>query len=67
MNPTTCPTGYVGSPNIPLVGCVDFKNPLEIAIFGGIVVALFMAKGSWKVIVPVGLLVLRNQLGKMSL
>ena len=64
---TTCPAGYIGSPSIPLVGCVDFKNPLEIGIFAGIGLSLFMAHGPWKAIIPVGLLLLRQELSKVSL
>jgi hypothetical protein len=66
MNPS-CPAGQYGMPSVPLIGCVDPKNPLELLIFGGIALAVFAAPGIWKVAVPAGLLLLRSQLSKVPL
>lgn len=62
----SCPTGQFGSPGIPLLGCVDPTNPLDLAIVGGAIAGVALAPGIWKAIVPLGLLLLRQQLGKIS-
>jgi hypothetical protein len=51
---------------IPGIGTIDYSNPIEIAIFGGVAASVFFAPGIWKIIVPVGLLVLRNQMGQIN-
>ena len=68
--PTTasgCPAGQYGAPSIPLIGCVDPKDPLEWVLFGAAGLGIAIAPGYWKVIIPIGVLLLRQELGKISL
>ena len=63
----SCPTGNFGSPNLPLIGCVDLRNPLEIALFGGAAASVMFLPGPWKLIAPLAILILRQELGTLSL
>jgi hypothetical protein len=52
--------------HIPYVGKIDFSNPLEIAIWGGVAGSVLLAPGWWKLGIPAALLVLRYQMSKIS-
>lgn len=61
---TTTSTGF--NTGIPFIGNIDFRNPMEIAIWGGIAASLALAKGPMKIVIPVALLAVRYELGKVS-
>lgn len=58
---------YVLNTHVPGVGSIDFSNPVEIAIWGGVGASVLLAPGYWKVITPAILLILRYQLSKISI
>lgn len=52
---------------IPGIGDIDFSNPFELAVWGGVAATAIFAKGWWRVILPVGLLYIRYQCKESSL
>ena len=65
--PPTTSTAAGFNTGIPYIGTIDFSNPLEIVIWGGVGASVLIAPGWWKLIIPAGLLALRYQMSKISL
>jgi hypothetical protein len=58
-------TSTIDTP-IPFIGNIEYNNPLEWVIWGGVAISLATAKGIWKAIIPAGLLFARYELGQIS-
>jgi hypothetical protein len=63
---STAPNPLSFNTHVPFVGTIDLENPLEIAIWGAAGASVLLAPGWWKLAIPVALIALRYQMGKIN-
>lgn len=51
---------------LPYIGTIDFENPMEMVIWGGAAASILLAPGWWKLGIPVALIAIRYQMGKIN-
>lgn len=57
---------WVIDTHVPFVGKIDFENPMEIVIWGGVGASVLLAPGWWKLGIPLALIAVRYQMSRIN-